>query len=150
MPGKHKGRGPHGPREWQLKRDEEIWGLRTNKAWTHHMIAVHMGLDESTVTRSLQRTAKRKSENLDDRVQEYRESLRQLLDQIIADTYAAWTKSQEEDKPSPASSQYITANLKAIERLSKILGLESGTPDPSGLTNAVDLLKEIEKRKETN
>lgn len=116
---------PHGPKELTIKRDEEIWLLRTNEMLTHDAIAKRVGLSQPAVTQSLQRTAARRSETLDKRVQEYRESLMGQLDRIVAETYGAWDKANSGESPSPAQSQYLNTSIKAIERLCKMLGIDA-------------------------
>lgn len=152
MAGKHKGKSPNGPKELTAQRDEDIWSLRTTQMLTQQQIADRFGINQATVSISLQRTAARKSKDLDKRVEVWRESLMEKLDQIISDTYQAWHKAQnpgpDDPRPNAANAKYLDTNIKAIERLCKMLGIDAPSKIEQSRSAGSDVIKEIDRLKE--
>lgn len=100
---------------------------------THEQIAKEVGLSQPAVTQSLQRTAKRRSGALDQRVEEYRETIAEQLGVIVSETYAAWTTAQK--SPNAKNTLYLTTNLKAMERLCKLFGVDAPVKIQADNTN---------------
>jgi hypothetical protein len=128
-----------------LNQDERIWEL-ASRFETEEEIAKEVGLDRSQVNRSINRTAARLAADKSG-LDAMRESLKARLDQIMSETYRAWVSAQG-DRPAPNNTRYLDVNLKAMERLCRLLGLDNSsdatinvTIDPKGLA---DKLKQIE------
>lgn len=79
------------------ERERNIWDLR-QKGYTHTRIAAEMGLDTSTITKTLQRLTRRVNAQLEDDMIEQRITQIARLDMIADEALQAWHKSQEADR----------------------------------------------------
>ena len=109
------------PKAVMDSQDQQIWELASRFA-TESQIAAEMGLDHCTVNRSIKRTAAKMAEDRGP-IEDMRSQMKSQLETIMAETYQAWTKAQKE--PNAKNTMYLNTNIKAIERMSKMLGVDA-------------------------
>ena len=114
-----------------ILQDQQIWEL-TSKFNTEAEIAAKLGLDQSNVNRSIRRTAAKMGEDRSS-IEELRSQMKSQLETILSETYTAWTKAQRE--PNSKNTLYLNTNLKAMERLCKMLGVDAPIQVQSDNTN---------------
>lgn len=84
-------------REVLLERQEKIWGMR-QRGMTHERIAQELGLERSTVTKTLRRLSVQIVQKLEDEIVEQKATQLLRLEHIVDEAMRAWEKSREPDR----------------------------------------------------
>jgi transposase len=121
------------PKEVTIERERRAWELR-QKGWSHRRIAAELGIDDSTVTKALQRVTKRALIDLKDKVEEMKTEQTFQLDHIQDEAMQAWERSKEDAELSRTVTKKIGATPKK-EGLEKA-AIERQSPDAENADDA--------------
>lgn len=103
------------PKEVTIERERRAWGLR-QQGWSHARIGRELGVDDSTVTKMLQRICKRALASLKDRVEEMKAEQTVQLDHIQDEAMQAWERSKKNAETDRAVTKRMGAKPKADDK----------------------------------
>jgi predicted transcriptional regulator len=136
----------HGAKERSQIRDEEIWLLR-QRGWTCERIGRHVGLAQSGVSKSLQRTSKLLAERFVSRAEEIKIQQTAILEKIAEvalEQFSRSTHLAEETERITGRAAYDSRNQEVVDLPDLHKTVRRGqTGNPAHLAQAIKAYESI-------
>jgi hypothetical protein len=127
-----------------VARSELCWRLRA-RGYTQEQIAAEIGVDQSTVSRVLNRVGQQLLAEMHEQQKQQQIETHARLENLFGEAMSCWYLSRGPDQKGIGDVKYLDAAVRIIARFCKLWGLDKPVPGLLGIVSGHQLSPEMEE-----